>query len=447
MRRIGRIVGIFVLALVVFPAAAMAQQSVEDKLASAVKDLENGRYQQVLDSLGAVTKVDDASQLTARHLYMGLAYAGLGKDDLALGSFSLALAIDKNATIDSRFATKRNANLLEQAREAMNSLDKKPPVVKLLNLGTAYVGEPFEIRAKVTDDVQVGQVLLYYRTLKTGPFTLVDMKEISMGQYYGLIPGKEVGEAGIQFYILATDNTNRAPTLFHSEENPFQINIVSGMKSRMDEAVLKMELRRFEDAVPILHEIVKEAEKTAAQNMEGMDEETAALLIADPVIVKAHFLLAACYVELEKDQAAYQSVRAAVRLDRNAIPDYRFDSTEIKDMLAEARDELRNVEATPPEITLLPLPYIKRKTVLEIGAKVTDDLAVTQVTLYYRVTGNEDYRRLEMIEMAPNYYFAHIPKKYLREEGLQFYVEAADSSSRGPVSFGSAEQPLDVAVH
>lgn len=447
MRRIGRVMLALMLALALFPAVATAQQSVADKLASAGKDLESGRFQQVIDLLSTISQVDDAAQLTTRHLYMGLAYAGLGKDDHALRSFSLALSIDQNATIEERFATKRTVNLLKQAKESLNTLDKKAPVIKVSPLGTAFVGEPFEIRATVTDDVQVGQVLLYYRTLKTGPFTLVDMKQISMGQYYGLIPGKEVGETGIQFYILATDNTNRAPTLFHSEENPFQISIISGVGSRMDEAVLKMEMRHYEEALPILHEIVKEAEKAAAQNLEGSEDQAVALVSADPAIIKAYMLLAACFLELDKEQAAYQAVRSAVRLNRNTIPDYRFTSTEIKDMLADARDELRNVDLTPPDIIPLPIPYATRDQVLEIGAKVIDDLAVTRVTLYYRTTGDQGYERLEMMEMAPHLYFAHVPENEVSEDGLQIYFEAVDASGQAPATYGSADQPLDVFVH
>jgi hypothetical protein len=104
-----------------------------------------------------------------------------------------------------------------------------PPTIVHTQVKTAEQNKNILISAKVTDDVQVANVILFYR--KPGE---TDYKPITMNPendaFIAEIPAEEVTTTGIQYYIEATDNDKHKSRLPVSN---FYVVTVSKTPSKM----------------------------------------------------------------------------------------------------------------------------------------------------------------------------------------------------------------------
>ncbi|MCP4406929.1 MAG: hypothetical protein GY807_04060, partial [Gammaproteobacteria bacterium] len=66
---------------------------------------------------------------------------------------------------------------------------------------------------------------------------------------------------------------------------------------------------------------------------------------------------------------------------------------------------------------------------LELSVKVVDDSGVKKVTLFYRVIGAKQFKRLEMIAIGgQGVYTTTIPPEDMLAPGLEYYIQAADTA-------------------
>ncbi len=91
--------------------------------------------------------------------------------------------------------------------QAQQGKDVTPPVIKHQPLSEALpLGEPLSISSTVTDDVGVGQVLLFYRTKGRSAYQRAPMRRIGTTSIY-MVTLRGVREPGLEYYIQATDLT------------------------------------------------------------------------------------------------------------------------------------------------------------------------------------------------------------------------------------------------
>jgi hypothetical protein len=65
---------------------------------------------------------------------------------------------------------------------------------------------------------------------------------------------------------------------------------------------------------------------------------------------------------------------------------------------------------------------------LEIEATITDDVAVTDPILFYRVKGGHEYAQIRMNAKGENRYVAVIPEKDVLAPGIEYYIQVSDKA-------------------
>ncbi|MFQ5589322.1 MAG: hypothetical protein ACE5F7_10835, partial [Nitrospiria bacterium] len=65
--------------------------------------------------------------------------------------------------------------------------------------------EDYKLTAKVTDDVGVKEVVLYYRVRGAARYSSTNMTPTGKGGYAAVVPREDISEPGIEYYIQASD--------------------------------------------------------------------------------------------------------------------------------------------------------------------------------------------------------------------------------------------------
>ena len=87
-------------------------------------------------------------------------------------------------------------------------LDNVKPVIVHTPVQTGKVGSDVSVSAKVTDNIEVDEVTLYYKTSGDAEFKPKTMTySKTTEKWTGIIPGKNVTSAGVQYYLEAVDAT------------------------------------------------------------------------------------------------------------------------------------------------------------------------------------------------------------------------------------------------
>jgi hypothetical protein len=82
----------------------------------------------------------------------------------------------------------------------------------------------------------------------------------------------------------------------------------------------------------------------------------------------------------------------------------------------------------------------------EIQVKVTDDVGVKHVTLYYRVIGKDEYQRRSMQKVEKSdYYKATVNADEIKPPGIEYYVQAVDLAGN-TLLHGYSFSPLSVKI-
>jgi len=114
-------------------------------------------------------------------------------------------------------------------------------------------------------------------------------------------------------------------------------------------------------------------------------------------------------------------------------------------LLQAAQLSLPSGDLTPPEITQPKyIDKVDKGQPHKITVEVTDNVAVKQVMLFYRVIGTERYQRLRMQNKAKtNQYYAIIHANKIKKPGIEYYIQALDSAGNS-LLHGYAFSPLSV---
>ncbi len=104
-------------------------------------------------------------------------------------------------------------------------VDDIPPDILHIPVTSGVEGEPIDIYAMVTDNIQVEEVALYYRRAGDQNYTKMVMTECEgcIDAYNATIPASAVASATIEYYVTATDGVNQ--TTSGAAEDPYVIQI------------------------------------------------------------------------------------------------------------------------------------------------------------------------------------------------------------------------------
>ncbi|MCB9475307.1 MAG: hypothetical protein H6685_00425 [Deltaproteobacteria bacterium] len=192
----------------------------------AIEDLEFEQAQGILSSAVESGSLSLIEQVEA-YKYMGICHIALGNRDEGYRNFYRALSLDRKTQLDPAYASSPDySRVFVQAQDALRSLDLTPPKIDLVPVKQGVAGRSMQIEAKVTDDVEVGEVILHYRTTGQKSFRSIKMMQFMNDRYVGRIPATDVKREGVQYYIEAYDSTERPPAMVGSSGSP-RIALVS----------------------------------------------------------------------------------------------------------------------------------------------------------------------------------------------------------------------------
>ena len=112
---------------------------------------------------------------------------------------------------------------------------------------------------------------------------------------------------------------------------------------------------------------------------------------------------------------------------------------------ASGRTSVVAMDIEAPQIVHTPVLSAVTGKKLEISALVTDNVAVTGVTLYYRTLGNVGWNALEM-SSSNDKYFAYLPADAVTLAGLEYYIAATDGVSTTYAGGRDDTRPYGITV-
>ena len=125
---------------------------------------------------------------------------------------------------------------------------------------------------------------------------------------------------------------------------------------------------------------------------------------------------------------------------------YAFLFLPVAPVFAQGLDSPDDLDLTAPVIRYdLSQAPAEAGRAIEIVADVTDNQAIEEVTLFYRVKGESSYFRITMRSKGGGFYSAVIPKEYASESGVEYYIQASDQTGNVALR-GFAGEPLLMAV-
>ena len=218
----------FLLAAIILAFASLswgqsASPTMVQDLTFAISAIENLEYEKAVTLLQKViseARSYQGPEIEKAHKFLGIAYMALGKREDAYKEFIKSLTINRNTYLDPNNASPEIMEVFESARESIRSLDLAPPKIEPVPVTNAFQGKELEIEAKVTDDIQVSNVLLFYRSSGSSDFKTVKMMEFMSGRYIAKIPSSKTNDSTVQYYIEAYDTSGGPPSTFGSENSP-----------------------------------------------------------------------------------------------------------------------------------------------------------------------------------------------------------------------------------
>jgi hypothetical protein len=93
-----------------------------------------------------------------------------------------------------------------------------------------------------------------------------------------------------------------------------------------------------------------------------------------------------------------------------------------------------------------PVEEGKEGTPVAIGVKVGDDVSASQVVLYYRAQGQEDFTAMPLHHGAGAGWEGKIPASATKSDSIQYYIEAKGSGGKVNASAGSRGSPNIIEI-
>jgi hypothetical protein len=98
-------------------------------------------------------------------------------------------------------------------------------------------GEPLTVQATITDNTEIKEATLFYRTMGKEEYSSINMERKPQGSYSASIPTEEVAEPGVEYYIQASDQAGNI-ALRGFSFSPLTVTVTSPVpEKKTDEAL------------------------------------------------------------------------------------------------------------------------------------------------------------------------------------------------------------------
>ena len=307
-------------------------------------------------------------------------------------------------------------------------VDTTPPIIEILSAPTqVLVNANISIEARVTDNVKVDLVRLYYKDVESAAlFTGVDMRGVG-NRYTASIPAqKRAGQA--RFYIYARDSQGISATepLVQPENNPRIITVSDTSKPTIEHSP-SVEIREAGNEV-VISAVIKDDVRIADASLHyRLSGQTA----FKSIVMK----------ETEKP-----SVYAGIIPGDSVLPprvEYYIRALDDSANMTTHPDTRPNdlphsfsvVDNIPPIIDYDPskLKEVLVTDPIFVNVKVTDLAGVKEVTVYYRLENEVNYKSLIARYTGNDIYSTNIPQP-MEEISILYYIQAEDNSGNKATS-------------
>ena len=318
-------------------------------------------------------------------------------------------------------------------------VDTTPPVITHLAVPSGQpAGADVPIEALVTDDVSVALVTLHYRPQGTPTWSSVPLSGTG-GVYSGVIPAFAVTEAGVEYYLTAEDtaappNEAVAPAGAPGEPYAFSVTIedhvgpsithlpVSGGKVEGADVLVQAAISDpsgVSDAVLYYRATGSDGYTTVAMDHGAGSSWSAAIPGAAVTVAGVDYYLEAV------DGSAYAN--PSVAPDGAPAAPYTFTVVA--------------ADTDGPTIVHQPVApgQVAGKDVT-VTATVTDPSGVSEVLLYYRVTGSDTFSATPLGGSGGEL-SGKIPGFAVTAAGVDYYLRATDASPGKNVSVAPTGAP------
>ena len=158
----------------------------------------------------------------------------------------------------------------------------------------------------------------------------------------------------------------------------------------------------------------------------------------------------------DKEDGRYEKINKTVIdadtkefVDTNVVPGqkYYYNFTVVQSDMKESEPsgkvDIMALDTMAPDIYHNPVFNVFTGSNLVISATITDNVAVSEAKVYYRVKGTEEWKSVVMTKQNDKY-SALIASKYVTTEGLEYYIEATDGNE--VARKGSAAKPFEITI-
>jgi subtilisin family serine protease len=318
------------------------------------------------------------------------------------------------------------------ARTGNYNTDVIPPQVSCTPIGQAPVNSPINVSCAITDNAGVQDAQIYYKAASSSGYQSVPMSNAGGNSYQGTIPSTVTNVVGtnLQWYAVAHDRAIN-PTIYPAGA-PDTVNTIS-----------------IVDNQPPIINTTPVTGATANQPI------TIAAAITDNSNLPPNATL-----YYQSNGSGWTPV--AMRSDGNGnytavIPGGNVVAATGVDYYLQATDGSNNTtttatfhitvsadpDTTPPAISSTPVTtaYLAQPLVIN-NVVVTDNVGLQAVYLHYRIVGGGWQSRLMNINAISGKYEATIPSTDLNLAGLEYYIEAVDTSGNSATAPANAPVSL-----
>lgn len=234
-----------------------ARQEIRDMNSKSMEAYQNMEFNTTQKLLSHAFKLAESKgcNLDWIHAYtlMNLAVLSIGgKNKTGLGKrfMTMALKIHPEAPLDKALATPELKKVYSQVRKKLRITETPKPWPKLdIETGTKAApgekppelpldhtpidegprGKPLTVTCRVKANVGAAKVLVYFRPPRRSSYNSVKMAKVPKTRWTwkGVIPGKALWGSTLQYYILATDDSDKVLAASGSIINPHIISVTS----------------------------------------------------------------------------------------------------------------------------------------------------------------------------------------------------------------------------
>jgi photosystem II stability/assembly factor-like uncharacterized protein len=306
------------------------------------------------------------------------------------------------------------------------NVDATPPSISVQLVGNnSEAMKPVSVTAIIKDNKSVTEAYLYYRKKGANEYTKVPMKSLSGDYYTAEIPGAVVTKAGVDYYFSASDGLSSSTHPY--KDAPINPNSFTVVDTTPPEIIHD----------PIAEISVKISPKITAKinDVVGIDR------------VYLYYKLQSERNYTKVDMTAETGSTATAGVYSASIP--ALDLPDIMNYYIEAYDTSSNLRTSPISGSRQPYdlsfvdyeaPVISHTSIKDgqeagkpvtIGAAITDNVGVENVTFKYRLPGKVEFIEVKMTKVG-SYYSVDIPGNVLMPGKIDYVITASDASKQSP---------------